>query len=226
MAHIIFVDFRKHANATAGIMMCPESTTRDGFELQFGTCHLGHFLLFQLLKDALLKSSTPDFASRVVAVSSSGHLSGKIHFDDYNLKKGGYSPAKAYGQAKLANLYFANELDRRYGSRGLHALSLNPGGIATPLQRFMPPEFFTNFDTPEVRNILKSTEQGAATTVWAACAKEWEGKGGRYLEDVQEAEQMEDLQKWSGYAPHAYDEEAEKKLWIDSLKMVGVPDDQ
>ncbi|DBA88966.1 TPA: hypothetical protein ACH3X2_000192 [Trebouxia sp. C0005] len=96
----------------AGVMACPEGQTKEGFETQFGTNHVAHFLLFQLLKPALLASSTPEFNSRLVSVSSSGHEYSGILFDDLNLKKGGYNMWKAYGQSKTANIYLANEVAR------------------------------------------------------------------------------------------------------------------
>ncbi|KAI8237392.1 Retinol dehydrogenase 12 [Colletotrichum sp. SAR 10_96] len=211
----------------AGVMACPKGKTVDGFETQFGTNHLGHFLLFQLLKPALLAASTPEFNSRVVSVSSTGHRNGRIQFEDFNFdSKVEYHPWTAYGQAKLANILFANELDRRYGSKGIHALSLHPGGIATPLQRHSP-DLQELVKTPEVQAFLKSTSQGAATSVWAAVAKEFEGQGGKYLEDVSVAEQAAPDVKPSdpGYIPAAYDPPTEKRLWIESLKLVGVEDD-
>ena len=93
----------------AGVMACPEGQTKDGFETQFGTNHLAHFLLFQLLKPTLLASSTPEFQSRVVSVSSSGHQISGVHFDDLDLKKQGYEKWTAYGQSKTANIYLATE---------------------------------------------------------------------------------------------------------------------
>ena len=91
-------------------MACPEGQTKDGFEMQFGTNHLAHFLFFQLLKPALLASSTPDFQSRVVSVASSGHQASGVCFDDLDLKKQGYNKWTAYGQSKTANIYMANEV--------------------------------------------------------------------------------------------------------------------
>jgi NAD(P)-dependent dehydrogenase (short-subunit alcohol dehydrogenase family) len=119
----------------AGIMAVPDlQLTEDGNELRLGTNHLAHFLLFQLFKPALLAASTPAFNSRVVNVSSCGHRVHKLNAsDNYNFEKGDYNPWSAYGQSKTANVYMANEIERRYGSRGLHALSLHPGGIDTPL---------------------------------------------------------------------------------------------
>ena len=91
-----------------GVMAAPEGKTKQGFETQFGTNHLGHFLLFQLLKPLLLAGSTPTFNSRVVSLTSIGHNLSPIFFDDYDMKKVGYDKWKAYGQSKTANLYLAH----------------------------------------------------------------------------------------------------------------------
>ena len=156
-------------------MATPEGKTKDGFETQFGTCHIGHFYLFQLLKHTLLASSTSDFPSRVVSVSSFGHRTGPVRFDDYNFEKEKYDPWVSYGQAKTANIYFANEIERRYGSEGLHATSLHPGGIATGLQVHVDMSAAMGDET--VKNYMKDTEQGAATSVYAAVSEEWKNKG-------------------------------------------------
>ena len=204
----------------AGIMAAPYVKTADGFESQFGTNHLAHFLFFTLLKDTLVASSTPEFHSRVVNVSSSGHMAGEVQFDDYNFEKTDYTPFAGYGQSKTANIYMANGIEKRYGSKGLHGLSLHPGGIWSGLQKFIPPETMAQWKSrPNVENILKSTEQGAATTVLAAVGKEYEGKGRLYLEDCGTAEPTEDGS--AGYMAYAFDEEKEARLWTDSLKIVG-----
>lgn len=205
-------------------MACPKGVTEDGFETHFGTNHLGHFLLFQLLKPALLASSTGAFNSRVVSLTSLGYRFGTISFDDFHFSKSEYDPWKAYGQSKLANIHFANELERRYGSSGLHALSVHPGYITTALQRHVDYEKL-GFDSVEPR-LLKSPQQGAATTVWAAVSKDWEGRGGRYLEDCSEAAPAaaDDLYA-PGYTEKAYDVPTEKRLWVESLKMAGLLDD-
>ncbi|KAH8822103.1 hypothetical protein F5884DRAFT_657109 [Xylogone sp. PMI_703] len=212
----------------AGVMAVSDrELTKDGHEMQFGTNHLAHFLLFQLLKPALLASSTPELHSRVVNVTSSGHRFQSINdSDNYDFQKGGYNPWGAYGQSKTANIYMANEIDRRYGSKGLHALSAHPGSIVTPLQRHLPPGVMEQVSSEE-RRLFKSPEQGAATTVWAAIGKEWENRGGRYLEDCCEPSLCEDLSDRMavGYAAHAYDPEREARLWKDSLKLVGLQDD-
>jgi NAD(P)-dependent dehydrogenase (short-subunit alcohol dehydrogenase family) len=162
----------------AGVMATPEGTTEDGFETQFGTNHLAHFLLFQLVKPALLASSSPEFQSRVVAVSSLGHRYFAPKMDNLMLK-GEYDANHAYAHSKTANIWFANEIERKYGNQGLHAFSLHPGGIWSGLQVHVPSEELEGWKASSmVQNYMKSPAQGAATTVWAAIAKVWEGKGG------------------------------------------------
>jgi NAD(P)-dependent dehydrogenase (short-subunit alcohol dehydrogenase family) len=155
----------------AGVMAVPcRQLTKDGHELQFATNYLAHFLLFQLLMPVLLRSSNPTFQSRVVNVSSSGHrIHGINESDNYNFEKGGYDPWVSYAQSKTANIYMANMIDRRYGDRGLHATSVHPGTIETPLQRYINSEIMMQFKQhPNFMQKLKSPEQGAATTVLAA----------------------------------------------------------
>ncbi|KAF9773237.1 hypothetical protein IL306_008992 [Fusarium sp. DS 682] len=211
----------------AGIMAIQNlQFTKEGHELQLGTNHLSHFLFFELLRPALLAGVTPEFHSRVVVVSSAAHLmSGINDSDNYNFQKGGYTPWGAYGQSKTANIYMANEIERRYGSQGLHALSLHPGLIETGLMRHIPEEEFVGYaDNDDIRRLSKSPSQGAATTVWAAIGQEWEGKGGRYLADVAEAEACEDdgnAFTSVRYGKHVYNAELEGRLWEDSLKLVG-----
>jgi len=168
----------------------------------------------------MLASSTPEFHSRVVNVASSGHAGGEVQFDNYEFQKGNYSPWGAYGQAKTANIYMANEIENRYGSKGLHGLSLNPGGIWTALQKHVPAELMAQWKNAETEKMIKSTEQGAATSVLAAIGKEYEGKGRLYMHDC---ETMEETTTGLGaYAPYAFDKEKEARLWNDSLKMVGL----
>ena len=213
----------------AGVMAPPEGRTKDGHETQFGVNHVAHFLLFQLLKPTLLASSTPDFNSRVVMLSSSAHKRSPVLWGDFNQEKTGYDPWLGYGQAKTSNAYTAFEIDRRYGSRGLHANAVHPGVILTGLQQNMGDKGVENLVAQEgTKKVLKTQEQGAATTVWAAVAKEWEGKGGKYLEDVSvsvpEEEGMAPI--FRGYKPYMYDEEQSKRLWVESLQLVGLDDDE
>lgn len=209
----------------AGIMMTPQrELSEDGFELQLATNYIGHFLLFSLLKDTMLASSTPEFNSRLVNVSSAGHNLAEIQFDDINFSvEGSYEPTKAYAQSKLAQIYMANYVERTFGPRGLHALSVMPGGIRTNLQQHIPQDQKDGWDENQaVVNFFKSPEQGAATTLVAAISKEWEGKGGKYLEDCQAAKHSPLIPFTKGVAEYAYDEAKETKLWdmtLDLLKL-------
>ncbi|CCD46993.1 hypothetical protein ACHAPC_003265 [Botrytis cinerea] len=216
----------------AGIMAIPNyTTTVDGFEIQFGVNHLAHFLLFQLLKDTLLSSASPSFNSRVVVVSSASHRNGGIRLDDYNYTKRPeeYDLWGSYSQSKTANIYMANEIDRRYGQHGLHATSLMPGAIPSGITRHLDPKDVAEYNATEtMRKTMKSPEQGAATTVLAAIGKQLENKGGVYLENCEVAElypsdrELDHVANIPGYAEHAFDQEKEGRLWLESLKMVGL----
>ncbi|PYH29646.1 short-chain dehydrogenase [Aspergillus neoniger CBS 115656] len=211
----------------AGVMACPEGRTIDGFETQIGSNHLAHFLLFYLLKPTLLASSTPEFNSRVVILSSAAHRISSVHLDNLSLE-GEYEPWKAYGQSKTAGIWVANEIERQYGAQGLHAFSLHPGGINTDLQRHTSQEQQTAWSQDETLiKIFKSPQQGAATTVLAAVAKELEGQGGKYLEDCQISEPYDPSNGlWGpGYASWAYDVDGERKFWKLSLELVGLKDE-
>jgi len=215
----------------AGVMATPEGKTKDGLETQFGVNHVAHFLLFELLRPILLASSTPAFPSRVVCVSSAAHRQSSVNLDDLNFAKGGYDPWKAYGQSKTANIWMATEIERRYGSQGVHATAVHPGVIMTKLARHLDDAHAARLRTPEMQTSLKSAEQGAATTVWAAVGKEWANRGGKYLEDVGEAGARDPdvpitVFGVPGYMPWAYDSEGAKKLWTISLQLVGRTEDQ
>ncbi|KAF2098742.1 putative short-chain dehydrogenase [Rhizodiscina lignyota] len=211
-------------NAEAGIMATPESKSDDGFELQFAVNHLAHFILATLLLPALLTSSAPDFNSRVVFVSSSSHRYSSIHWDNVNLE-GEYDPYIAYGQSKTAEVWTSNYVDRVYGPRGVHSLSVHPGGIFTNLQKHAGEEQMAQWKAdPNVVPSMLSPEQGAATTVWAATAKVWEGKGGKYLANCMIAPPATNLDSAldPGVGPDAYNKEGEDRLWALSSKMAGV----
>jgi NAD(P)-dependent dehydrogenase (short-subunit alcohol dehydrogenase family) len=212
---------------SAGIMGIPErKLTEDGIEAHFSGNYLGFFLLFQLLKQCLLASATPEFSSRVVIVSSSAHRAGSLPAsDDYNFEKSEYKHEAAYNNAKLAAVYLANRIEHLYRSQGLHATSLHPGAINTDISRNLPKEALDAIITnPYVLKILKSPAQGAGTTVWAAVGKEWENKGGKYLEDVKEADRGEDDGQTFGvgWVKQTYDPEEESRVWKDSFKLVGL----
>ncbi|KAM5344046.1 hypothetical protein ACJ41O_012583 [Fusarium nematophilum] len=208
----------------AGVMTPPEGRTRDGFETQFGTNHLAHFLLFNLLRPSLLAGATPSFASRVVILSSVAHRFAEFNFDDINFDRG-YDALAAYGASKTANLWTANEIERRYGPQGIHAWSVQPGAVLTNLTQHMSDaEKGAVGGDPYLASIFKNPDQGAATTVWGATAKALEGEGGRYLEDCQIAKEWDPSsgQYTPGYGAHAYDVEKAGRLWDESLKWVGL----
>lgn len=208
----------------AGVMACPEGRTADGFETQFGSNYLAHFLLFALLKPVLLTSATPEFHSRVVLVSSAAHRFSSVDFDNLNFE-GKYDPAKAYGQSKTAMIWFANEIERRFGSQKLHAFSLHPGGVATDLGRHIPDEQKAVWaKDPYLAIYFKNPQQGAATTVLGAVSTELEGQGGKYLENCGVAGPYDPASgMWGpGYAEWAFDTEAEQKLWAKSVELVGL----
>ncbi|UPL04260.1 hypothetical protein LCI18_015194 [Fusarium solani-melongenae] len=215
----------------AGVMFSPKGKTVDGFETQLAINYLGHFLLFQLLKPTLLAASTPEFNSRVIALSSTGHRAGEIRFEDLNFDEpDSYDPMLAYGQAKTANIYLANEIARRYGSQGLHGISLHPGVSNTNLAKSLDQatkDYMRNH--PGFQKQLKSIAQGAATTVYAAVSKDWEGQGGKYLYDCAEAGPVRPDSDYmsldDGYAEWIYDEEKASKLWTESFKLVGLKKD-
>ncbi|KAK9440794.1 short chain dehydrogenase [Metarhizium brunneum] len=213
----------------AGIMACPYTKTKDGFERQFAVNHLAHYLFTRLLLPTLISSSTPAFNSRIVNVSSSGHGMSPVNFDNYNFDQpDSYDPWLSYGQSKTANIWTASYLDRALGSRGVHALSLHPGGIWTGLATYLPDELVDSWKSDErVSTQMLNPPQGAATSVWAAVAPVWEGKGGKYLTNCSVASNaagtVEVLDP--GAAPHAYDVQAEDRLWELSAKLVGVEKD-
>lgn len=210
----------------AGVMALQErQVTEDGFEMQFATNHLGHFLLFQLLKPQLMAGSSSEFQSRVVNVSSHGHRMAPMAVDDLNLEAPGkYNPWAGYANSKTANIYMANEIERRFGSKGIHSHSLHPGGIETGLGVHQVEMLSQLAQDPRMQKVMKSPEQGAATTVWAAVDKVWEGRGGEYLDDCQISKPF-NPDDWMGAPGHAswiHDAEAERKLWEASCEMVGV----
>ncbi|KAI3399581.1 hypothetical protein diail_6220 [Diaporthe ilicicola] len=215
----------------AAVMDVPtRELTEDGFELQFGTNHLSHFYLFQNLKDLLAAGAraSPDFASRVVNVSSSGHRYNSVVLDDLNLAKpGNYEPGKGYGNSKTANIWMANHIERLYSSQGIHAYSLMPGGIATGLQKHRPDLEDLVKGSERISSFMKSTEQGCATTIWAATARDLEGRGGVFCEDCCVIGKMESKDDGfdiiaPGYAEWAYYPEGEEKLWKMSNELVGL----
>ena len=205
----------------AGVMACPLDRTADGFEMQFGTNHLGHFLFTTLLEGPLVAAAP----SRVVVLSSAGHRQGGIRWDDPNFaREDEYFNWDAYGQAKTANALFALELDRRWSPEGVHAYSVHPGVIMTDLARHMTKDDFDWMASRAPRGgdfSFKSVEQGAATSVWAATAPELDAHGGAYLEDCSVGVPTDDADAPSGVRPWARDPDAAARLWALSEDLVG-----
>ena len=205
----------------AGTMATPLGQTEDGFETQFGTNHLGHFLFTTLLMPALIAAAP----ARVVALSSSGHRRSDVNLEDPNFRERAYEKWNAYGQSKTANSLFAVELTRRYQGQGVTANAVHPGGIMTNLQRFLPREEQLAMGWMDEQGNLnpafKTPEQGAATSVWAAVGSELQGLGGLYLEDVSEALPFDPANPFTGYMPYARDPQTAQKLWTLSEELVG-----
>ncbi|MET0335101.1 MAG: oxidoreductase [Rhizobacter sp.] len=207
----------------AGIMACPLSRSAQGWESQFATNHLGHFALTRALLPVLLKSEAP----RVVALSSSGHRLSPIVFDDIHFEKREYNKWKAYGQAKTANALMALHLDTLHAKDGLTANAVHPGGIQTGLSRHITREEMEAMgwvkpgaEPGYIPPGFKNPEQGAATSVWAATAPELQGRGGLYLEDVNEAVPSPEGERRFGYVAHVRDREAAARLWAVSEDML------
>ncbi|MFC3653667.1 SDR family NAD(P)-dependent oxidoreductase [Dyella humi] len=213
--------------ANAGIMACPFGHTADGFELQFGTNHLGHFVLVNRIAP-LMKSG-----SRLVNLSSAGHRYSDVNLDDPNFARTPYTEFGAYGRSKTANVLFAVEFDRRYKQHGIRATAVHPGGIRTELTRHMDEAALQKrIDEVNEQNKVagkplfqwKTIEQGAATTVWAAAVANATDVGGRYCEDCHVGELVigEELDLAStGVRPYALDADRAKALWAKSEEMVG-----
>lgn len=201
----------------AGVMACPQGKTADGFELQFGSNHLGHFLATCLLVPVLRKSA----ASRVVSLSSRGHHMSPVVFDDVQFERRPYDKWQSYGQAKTANVLFAVELERRLGARGTHAFAVHPGAIVTELGRHLQPEDIQFLQSRSRGMQFKSVEQGAATSCFAATAPELAGRGGLYLEDCHVAEINDAPDALDGVKSYALDRDNAARLWELSERLVG-----
>ncbi|NJP43632.1 SDR family NAD(P)-dependent oxidoreductase [Actinacidiphila epipremni] len=207
---------------SAAVMAAPETRVGPGWELQFATNHLGHFALVNRLWPAIERGG-----GRVVAVSSGGHHNSPIRWDDLWFAQG-YDKWQAYGQAKTANVLFAVQLDALARDRGVRAFALHPGGILTPLQRHLSKqEMVERGWIDEDGNLLnpsgfKSTQEGAATQVWAATSPSLDGLGGVYLEDCDIAEPAQPGGPRTGVRDYAIDPEQAARLWALSAELTGV----
>jgi NAD(P)-dependent dehydrogenase (short-subunit alcohol dehydrogenase family) len=197
----------------AGVMATPFERTVDGFELQLGTNHLGHFLLTTSVLDLV--------DGRIVNLSSRGHLRSGFVFEDPNFDERPYDKWLAYGQSKTANILFAVGL----AARGHAAFAVHPGRIMTELPRHLTEEDFAEMAAQgrTRTNIpVKTVEEGAATTVWAATSPELEGRSGLYLEDCHVSTSVAaDPDQTEGHRADAVDPELAERLWAWSEEQVG-----
>jgi NAD(P)-dependent dehydrogenase (short-subunit alcohol dehydrogenase family) len=205
----------------AGVMACPFGHTVDGFELQFGTNHLGHFLLARELLPLL--QATP--GGRVVLLSSSGHRISDVDLDDPGFERTPYEAWEAYGRSKTANSLCAVALDRRLAEHGSQAMAVHPGFIITDLGRHLTRETYdalqARWSDAREQPFQKTVEQGAATTVWAATSPDLAGQPAWFYEDCARAEPTEDPAAVHGVRPYAVDPERAEALWALSERLVG-----
>lgn len=206
--------------ANAGVMACPQGTTADGFETQFGTNHLGHFVFVNRLVPLLLAGAP----SRIVVLSSSGHRMSDVDLDDPGFERTPYDPWVAYGRAKTANALFGVALDRRLRERGVRACAVHPGGIQTELGRHLTPDTMRALMERYPRRdpfTFKTVPQGAATSVWAAAVADPAETGGRYCEDCGVAAVADSAEFAAGVRPYALDAAHAEALWARSEELVG-----
>ena len=214
--------------ANAGVMATPFGHTADGFETQFGTNHLGHFLFVNRI--ALLMRA----GSRLVNVSSSGHRYANVDLDDPNFERTSYEPFVAYGRSKTANILFAVAFDERHRERGVRAAAVHPGGIQTELGRHLDParipaiiEQLNNQLAAEGKAPFqwKTILQGAATSVWAGVVAPAAAVGGKYCENCHVGRVVPDDVSISaiseGVRGYALDSTTAAALWKKSEEMVG-----
>jgi len=214
--------------ANAGVMATPLGHTADGFETQFGTNHLGHFVLINRIAPLLRKGS------RLINLSSAGHRFSNVDLHDPNFERTPYEPFLAYGRSKTANILFAVAFDRRHRGRGVRAAAVHPGVIQTELGRHLDPaqiqalidqiskERATQGNDPFQ---WKTVPQGAATSVWAAVVAPSEAVGGKYCENCHVGEVVPDSAVISGVSEgvrgYALDPNNAEALWKKSEEMVG-----
>jgi len=203
--------------ANAGVMACPLGRTADGFETQFGTNHLGHFVLINRLVPLLGRGG------RIVNLSSAGHRFADVDLDDPGFERTSYDPFVAYGRSKTANILFSVALDSRLKGRGIRANAVHPGVIQTELGRHMTPAMIEQIlaSAPQGAAMTwKTIPQGAATTVWSGFRASGEEVGGRYCEDCHVAEVTDDLSVREGVRAYAIDPVRADALWEKSEQMV------
>jgi len=214
--------------ANAGVMATPFGRTADGFETQFGTNHLGHFVLVNRIA-SLLRAG-----GRLISLSSAGHRFANVDLEDPNFERTPYEPFVAYGRSKTANALFAVAFDKRHRDSGVRAAAVHPGGIRTELGRYMDQSLFQEMlnQTNQQRAAageeayqLKTIPQGAATSVWAAVVAPADEIGGRYCENCHVGHIVPDdvtLNVGSeGVRGYALDPNNAEALWKKSEELVG-----
>jgi NAD(P)-dependent dehydrogenase (short-subunit alcohol dehydrogenase family) len=214
--------------ANAGVMATPFGHTVDGFETQFGTNHLGHFVLVNRIA-SLLRSG-----SRLINLSSSGHRYSNVDLDDPNFERTPYEPFLAYGRSKTANIQFAVAFDERHRQRGVRAAAVHPGGIQTELARHLDPSRIQSIVDQLNQQLaeegkppfqFKTIPQGAATSVWAGAVAPADEMGGKYCENCHVGHIVADDVTISaiseGVRGYALDSNLAAALWKKSEEMVG-----
>ena len=213
--------------ANAGVMATPFGHTVDGFETQFGTNHLGHFVLVNRIA-SLIRSG-----GRLINLSSAGHRYSNIDLQDPNFERTPYEPMAAYGRSKTANILFAVAFDKRHRRRGVRAAAVHPGGIKTELARHIDPSRIqaTIEQINQQRAAqgkgpyqFKTIPQGAATSVWAAVVASADEIGGRYCEDCHVGSVVPDnlpVGIDEGVRGYALDANSAEALWKKSEELVG-----
>ncbi|MET4780392.1 SDR family NAD(P)-dependent oxidoreductase [Glaciihabitans sp. UYNi722] len=210
----------------AGVVTSGLQRTAEGWELQFATNHLGHFSLALGLHDSLVRGAAEQDGARIVSLSSTAHMRADILFDDLHFAHRPYDPQIAYAQSKTANSLFAVEATRRWASDGIVTNAVNPGGVATGLQRNFSPTQKESLDAAEAAGLFeyKTVAQGAATSLVAAVAPEFAHTGGHYLDDCREAYTVPNDAELADH-PHgvkewALDPAAARLLWAVSADLV------
>jgi NAD(P)-dependent dehydrogenase (short-subunit alcohol dehydrogenase family) len=214
--------------ANAGVMATPFGHTADGFETQFGTNHLGHFVLVNRIA-SLIRAG-----GRLINLASSGHRFANVDLQDPNFERTSYDPFVSYGRSKTANILFAVAFDQRHRERGVRAAAVHPGGIQTELGRYMDPSHLQAM-VDQINQQLaaegkapfqfKTIPQGAATSVWAGVVAPADEIGGRYCENCHVGKIVPDDVTISaiseGVRGYALDPSNAKALWKESEELVG-----
>lgn len=201
--------------ANAGVMACPKGTTTDGFETQFGTNHLGHFVLVNRIASLLQPGG------RVVMVSSAGHRGADIDLEDPGFERTPYDKFTAYRRSKTANILFAVEFDRRHKFRGITATAVHPGAVRTETTKRLIESMGAGQGSDVPAYHWKTVSQGAATSVWAGIVASAEQVGAQYCEDCHVAEIDDNTDHAAGVRSYALDIGRAKALWAKSEEMVG-----